>query len=327
MKTLKTLFLCCLPLFMAGCGKSAAADDKGGQPVRFILDYLPNAIHAAFYAALDQGFYSENGLAVSIMAPTSTTDTLRLMASGKAEFGLAPLIDVVKARADGEPVVIIAGVVRTPLASVITTKGSGITRPKDFEGRLIGTSGIPGDEIIIRSMMINDGADPNKARFINIGYNLIPNLAAGRIDGVIGFWSQEAIQFASYGEPVVIRMEDYGFPVFPEIVLFCREEMVREHPETVRKFLEANARGMDWSLSHEDAALAGLASHVEGVDAAELTPFFDALRPVYVGDAPVYGFMNIEGIGTYAKWAGQMGLLNLGTPVSDFVTNEYLPSR
>lgn len=328
--TFSSLLLLTLAALLGACSGGASGEQEAtsGTPVRLILDYLPNAIHTPFYSASDQHFYADKGLDVSILAPTSTSDTLRLMASGQAEFGLAPLIDVLKARADGEPVVILAGVVQTPLACVITTEGSGITRPKDFEGRMIGTSGIPGDEIIIRSMMINDHADPEKAKFMNIGYNLVPNLAAGRIDAIIGFWTQEAILFAAAGgKPVLVRMEDYGFPKFPEIALFCREDLVKEKPEMVRSFLAATAQGMDWSYAHEDAAMAGLASHVEGMNGAELKPFFDALKPVFKGEAPVWGWMDVDGIATYGQWATGMGLLDLSTPVPDFVSNDYLPQN
>lgn len=320
--------LAALPLFVAGCGGKKDQTAENGEPVRLILDYLPNTLHVAFYSALDQGFYKDGDLDVSIMAPTSTTDTLRLMAVGKADFGLAPLIDIVKARADGEPVVILAGIVQTPLASIITTEDSGVTRPKDLEGRMFGTTGIPGDEIIVRSMMINDNGNPDTVKFINIGYNLVQNLAAGRIDAIIGFWSQEAILFRqSGGKPVVIRMKDYGFQDFPEIALFCREDYLKEHPDTVKAFLSATDKGMDWSLANEETALNGLAGHIEGTKAKDLTEFFDALRPVFKGDADAYGWMNIKGIETYSEWAVRMGLISDPGPVDAFITNEYLPTK
>jgi putative hydroxymethylpyrimidine transport system substrate-binding protein len=330
MKYLKIILVCCLPLVIAGCGgHPKTVEPKSETPVRLILDYLPNTLHIAYYSALDQGYYKDNGLKVEIMAPTSTTDTLRLMSAGQAEFGMAPLIDVVNARCNGEPVVILSGLVQTPLAAVITTEKTGIKRPKDFEGRLIGTTGIAGDEIIISSMMINDGADPARARFMNIGYNQVQSLAAGQIDAVIGFWSQEAIMFAqqSKDKPVVIRLENFGFPKFPEIVLFCREDLLKKNPDLVRKFLAASSKGMAWAYANEDAALNGLSTHVEGMKPAELRTYFDALKPVFTGDNPAYGYMDVPGIQTYSEWATKIKLLNLSEPVSKFVTNEYLPTK
>jgi putative hydroxymethylpyrimidine transport system substrate-binding protein len=328
MKKLTFILLSCLSILFAGCGGHSRPE--GETHVKLILDYLPNTLHVAYYSALDQGYYKKAGIDLEVVAPTSTTDTLRLMASGQADFGMAPLIDVVNARASGEPVVILSGLVQTPLASVITTEKTGIKRPKDFEGRLIGTTGIAGDEIIISSMMINDNADPKKAKFMNIGYNQVQSLAAGQIDAVIGFWSQEAIMFAqqSKDKPVVIRLEDFGFPKFPEIVLFCREDLLKKNPELVRAFLAATSEGMKYSYANETATMKGLAGHIEGMSAEELTPYFDALKPVFIGkDQTVYGIMDIAGIQTYSEWANKMGLLNIKEPIAKFVTNEYLPAK
>jgi ABC-type nitrate/sulfonate/bicarbonate transport system substrate-binding protein len=146
---------------------------------------------------------------------------------------------------------------------------------------------------------------------------------------VIGFWSQEAILFAqqSKDKPVVIRLEDFGFPKFPEIVLFCREDLLKKNPEMVRKFLAATNEGMKYSFANKNAAMKGLAAHIEGMKAEELTPYFDALAPVFIGEHTVYGVMDIKGIQTYSDWATRMGLLNLKTPVASFVTNDYLPAQ
>jgi putative hydroxymethylpyrimidine transport system substrate-binding protein len=255
---------------------------------------------------------------------------LRLMSAGQADFGMVSLTDAVNARASGEPIVILSGLVQTPLASVITTNKTGIKRPKDFEGRLIGTTGVAGDEIIISSMMLSDGADPKKAKFMNIGYNQVQSLAAGQIDAVIGFWSQEAIMFGqqSKDKAVVIRLEDFGFPKFPEIVLFCREDYLKKNPEIVRAFLAASSEGMKYSIANEQAAMIALARHIEGMKPEELTPYFDALKPVFYGkDQTVYGIMNVEGIQIYSDWANKQGLLNLKDPATKFVTNEYLPAK
>jgi NitT/TauT family transport system substrate-binding protein len=158
----------------------------------------------------------------------------------------------------------------------------------------------------------------------------VQSLAAGQIDAVIGFWSQEAILYAQQGKvkPVVIRLEDFGFPKFPEIVLFAREDFVKKNPDLVRKFLAATDEGMKYSYANEAAAMKGLATHVEGMKPEELAVYFDALSPVFIGkDNKTYGIMDVAGIQTYSDWATKMGLLNLKEPVAKFVSNDYLPAN
>ena len=72
-----------------------------------------------------------------IDAPTSSSDTLRLMAAGQAEFGLVSLLDFMSVRAKGEPLKIVMAVEQRPLAALIALKKSGIDRPRDL-GRTAG---------------------------------------------------------------------------------------------------------------------------------------------------------------------------------------------
>ena len=117
-------------LMLAGCGGEPAGSSS--RQLRVILDYLPNAIHVGFYQAEAAGYFRQQGLRVRIDAPTSSSDTLRLMAAGQAEFGIVSLLDFMSVRAAGEPLKIIMAVEQRPLAALIALKKSGIKRPSDL---------------------------------------------------------------------------------------------------------------------------------------------------------------------------------------------------
>src|SRR5579863_3440683 len=98
-------------LLLAGCrGKAREAPPGSSRQVRVILDYLPNAVHAGLYQAEAAGYFRDEGLQVRIDAPTSSSDTLRLMAAGQAEFGLVSLLDFLSVRAKGEPLKIVMAI-------------------------------------------------------------------------------------------------------------------------------------------------------------------------------------------------------------------------
>src|SRR5579883_143426 len=81
----------------AGCGSARPRP----RQVTLILDFTPNAVHAGIYRALAAGYYRAAGIALEIVQPTSTQETLKLIDAGRAQFGLADGSDVASLIARG----------------------------------------------------------------------------------------------------------------------------------------------------------------------------------------------------------------------------------
>lgn len=313
-------------LILAGCrGKAREASSPATQQVRVILDYLPNAVHAGLYQAEAAGYFRDEGLSVRIDAPTSSSDTLRLMAAGQAEFGLVSLLDFMSVRAKGEPLKIIMALDQRPLAALIALKKSGIARPRDLTGRLVGTTGVVSDDAGVKWMVKHDGGDPASVRLINIGFNTAQQIVAGNVDAAFGFWSQEGVQVAARDPAMVMRLNDYGVPPYPELIVFAREDFLAKQPETARKFLSAVARGYEDAISKPEVACAAMASRVEGETTAGLLPYFEAVSPVLRADAPAFGQVNLAVIKDYLAWIREIGVLDVHEDPAKFATNEFLP--
>src|ERR1700733_11578646 len=247
-------------LILVGCrGKNREASSGSSRQVRVILDYLPNAVHAGLYQAEAAGYFHDEGLNVRIDAPTSSSDTLRLRASGQAEFGLVSLLDFMSVRAQGEPLKIIMAVEQRPLAALIALKKSGIERPSDLKGRLVGTTGVLSDDAGVKWMVQHDGGDPASVRLINIGFNTAQEVIAGNVDAAFGFWSQEGVQVAAHHPATMMRLYNYGVPPYPELIVFARQDFLAREPGTARKFLQAVASGYADAISKPDVACAAMA--------------------------------------------------------------------
>lgn len=314
-------------LTLAGCGgKSPVSSPGAAQQVRVILDYLPNAVHVGLYQAEAAGYYQEEGLNVTIDAPTSSSDTLRLLAAGQADFGLVSLMDFLSVRAKGEPLKIIMAIDQRPLGALIALKRSRIERPKDLVGHLVGTTGTLSDDAGVKWMVQHDGGDPASVRLINIGFNTAQQIVAGNVDAAFGFWTQEGVQVAARGPATIMRLNDFGAPAYPELVVFAREDYLASRPEITRKFLRAVSRGYDDAIAKPDVAAAAMAARVEGETTASLKPFLDAVTPVLRADAPAFGRVNISVLRDYLAWIRQVGVLDVREEPSNFATNEFLPA-
>ena len=94
---------------------------------------------------------------MTLYTPVDPSTVLQTVGSGTDDFGISYQPDVLLARAQGVPVVSVAGLVPHPLNSVIALKSSGITRPRDLVGKKVGYPAIPTNEPLLGTMLKTDG--------------------------------------------------------------------------------------------------------------------------------------------------------------------------
>src|SRR4051812_8235746 len=156
-------------LLLAACGGSGNALPKtadGLTKVSVVLDWYPWSNHTGLYWAQAQGYFKSEGLDVTIHPPSDATDILKVVAAGTDTFGISYQTDVLQARAAGVPVKSIAAMVQHPLNTVMTLQSSGLTRPKQLEGKKVGTTGLPSDEPLLRTVLAADGASIDKIELV-----------------------------------------------------------------------------------------------------------------------------------------------------------------
>jgi ABC-type nitrate/sulfonate/bicarbonate transport system substrate-binding protein len=122
-----------------------------------------------------------------------------------------------------------------------------------------------------------------------------------------------------------MRLNDYGAPPYPELIVFAREDFLAKHPELARKFLRAVARGYDDAIAKPEVACAAMAARVEGETTDGLKPYLEAVTPVFRADAPAFGRINISVLRDYLAWIKEIGVLEVREDPANFATNEFLP--
>ncbi len=264
---------------LAGCGGSGA---EPGAPrgATLVLDFTPNAVHSGIYAAQREGYYHDEGVDLAIRQPGESTDAPKLLAAGRADLAVLDIHDLGIARERGIEIVGTMPLVQRPLAAVIARADRGIAAPRDLEGSTVGVTGLPSDEAVVDSEMSADGGDPAQAKRITIGFNAISALAAGKVDAATGFWNAEAVALRRRGVPIrVFKVDRYGAPAYPELVLAASTKTVEDDPELVRAVLAATTRGYEFAVAHPDRALDDLLAEVPSLDRPEQRAQLDALLP------------------------------------------------
>jgi putative hydroxymethylpyrimidine transport system substrate-binding protein len=277
-----------LAALLVGCGGSSSGA-SGDATVVVALDFTPNAAHAPIYEAVRGGFDRRHGVRIQIRSPGSAPDSLKLLAAGKSDLGVLDIQDLALARERGADLVGVAALVQRPLGAIIAQPD--VDRPRDLAGRRVGVSGLPSDPAFLRAIVEGDGGDFDSLDLLTIGFDAVPNLIQKKVAAVPAFWNAEGVTLRRRGVPVhVFRVEDYGAPRYPEVVLVTSRETLERRRAAVLSTLRAIADGTRATLADpgpviERIARAGASD--PGLVRAQLAAIRPALTPPLVLDRAV----------------------------------------
>ncbi len=167
---------------------------------------------------------------LTIRQPTASSDSLKLLAAGRADIAVADIHDLGLARERGEDLVGVGALVQRPLASVIA--GPGVTRPRQLEGKRVGVTGVPSDDAVLRAVVAGRRRRPAEGpKTITIGFSAVPSLLTGKVAAATAFWNVEGVTLRRRGLAThEFRVDSYGAPRYPELVLVARRDTVHERP-------------------------------------------------------------------------------------------------
>ena len=338
--------LICLLLIVSGCGNTGAnpsSSDSDPQvqgtdstatgsssgdhdSLSIMLDWYPNAVHSFIYAAQEKGYFADQGLDVDIQMPADTNDALKLVAAGKVDLALSYQPQILLARGEGIPVRSIAAVVRHPLVHLLTETDGKVNSPKDLEGLTVGYSSVPLYEAMVRTMISQDGGDPDRMNLVDVGFDLIPSLASGQADAIMGgFINHEQLILEKEGHPVKsINPVDYGVPDYYELVLTASDEGIEAKKDQLTRFVKAIQEGQNYVTEHPDEALNILLTHeneTSPLDREIETKSLDILLPLMTEEGIPFGWQEPSSWDNVRKWLVQRELIPDSVQAEDAFIN------
>lgn len=272
------LVTCLLLPLGPGCGDASDEQPPGQvREVTLVLDFVPNAVHTGLYAASLMGEDRTRGVDLDIRAPSASTDSLRLLTSGRADLAIVDIHDLGLARERGANVVGVGAIVQRPLAAVLAEPG--IDRPRELEGRRVGVTGLPSDQAVLRAIVEGDGGDVGDVRPVTIGFSAVRDLVAGNVDAATAFWNAEGVVLRERRfDPAEFRVDDFGAPTYPELVLAAREGTVRRDGALIEAVLGALVAGTESALEDPEVALTEI-TRLSAADQELVRAQFEAVAP------------------------------------------------
>lgn len=314
---------------LIGSAASAQTD------VPFALDWKFEGPSAAYFAAIDNGHFADEGLNVTIEAGNGSVNTIPKIATGAFPVGFGDINSVIKFldQNPGAPVTAVMMIYDKAPFAIVGRKSLGVSAPKDLEGKVLGAPPPDGAWAQFPVFAAETGLDTGAVTVEPVGFpTREPMLAEGNVAAITGFSFSSVVNLKRLGIPADdisnILMADHGLQLYSNAIL-VNTDWAAENGETVEAFLRAVAKG--WGDVIADPA-AGIESLIKRNPAAD--PALEQERLQMAIDQNVAtDWVKSNGMGTIDDARMAAALEQLGqtyefqtTPdASIYFTDAYLP--
>ena len=239
-----------------------AAQDEELTKVTMVLPWVIQGESAGHFVAVEQGYYEDAGLDVTIIPGGPDVDSRRLLASGGAQFAVSSTPGIILARNAGIPLVGLWTQNQESGSGLVCKTETGIDSWDDLDGKKVGLwvglgepelyyaveeAGIPKDNVSWlpqKFSMLEFFEDKFDCASVTVWNELHVVTDEGYVMG-------EDFQFLKASDLGIFLSGDSGFTT---------QQMIDENPEIVQAFTDASLRGWKHALDFpEDAVEATLA--------------------------------------------------------------------
>lgn len=260
-------------LALAACGgggdggSSAGAASGGSGEVRQVtVGMLPILPTAALYAGIEQGFFADHGIEVTVETGQGGAALLPAVMAGQIQFATSNPVSLLQARDKGLDVRVIAHWTSalssgdTDINGVVAKSGAGMTSAKDLAGKTVAVNTLNGmGGLTIREAVRKDGGDPDAVKFVEMPFPDMPAaLTGGNVDAV---WVPEPFlsSLQASGNTVVSYSSKESVPGHPTQLFFTSGKLIEDDPQLVKDFTAAVEETLEYADQNPDAVKAQVA--------------------------------------------------------------------
>lgn len=240
---------------LCGCG------EKKGETVTVRLNEVTHSVfYAPQYAALELGFFEEEGLTVELTNGGGADKVMTAVVSGQSDIGLAGPESCVYIYQQGKedcPVVI--GQLTKRDGSFLMGREDGDFSWDDLRGKdIIGgrKGGMP--EMTLEYVMKQHGIVPGVDANVDtsVQFNMMAGAFTGGQGDYVALFEPTATQVEMAGQGYILLSIGEESGEVPYTAYFATEQYLQENPDTAAAFCRAVKRGLDWVQSHTDQEVA-----------------------------------------------------------------------
>ena len=236
-------------------GGALAADE-----VTLQLKWVTQAQFAGYYVALENGYYADEDLDVTIMPGGPDIAPVQVLMGGGADVMVDWMPSALAAREQGAPVVNIAQPFKSSGMMLTCLKESGVESPEDFPGKTLGVWFF-GNEYPFLSWMSTLGISTEGGDGVTVlkqGFNVDPLLqkqAACISTMTYNEYWQVIVAGVSPDELVTFKYEDQGVATLEDGIYVLEDKLAdAAFADKMTRFVRASMKGWKWAEENPDDA-------------------------------------------------------------------------
>lgn len=293
--------------------------------IKLPVGYVPDIQFAPLYVAIDKGYYSEEGLDVSIDYSMENDNTV-LVGTGDLSFAIVSGEQVLLARAQKLPVVYVMSWYQQYPVGIVAKTSSGIKTVADLRGKKIGLPGLYGTSYIgAMALLYSAGINQKDVTLDSIGYNQVAALIADKEDAVVIYTANEPLQLTKQGVSYTLFKTSDAVDLVAN-GLITNEKTLQENPELVRKMIGATLKGIEYASAHPDEAYQISEKYVTNLSTGDQqTQMQVLLNSIDQWKTNTPGFTDPKAWENMQSVLLKMGLISSPLDLPAAYSNDYLP--
>ena len=299
----------------------------------FALDWVVFGRHTPYYVALEQGFFLDQCIDITMERGFGSVDTVRRVYSDQADFGFADMSAVVLSDAnEGFDTKIVYMVYANGAPSVHFLQDKGIAVPTDLVGKKIAGGAQSSITAMLPGFLKVNRMDISEVDLVTVDVTTLNQLLLSRqVDAILEFPFNN-VSLTKLGAeqglvPDYFLYAENNFPLYANGIV-ARQKLIDENPDLVARFVKAIEEGLKWSFENPEEAVKIMRKYHPEIEEDVALGELEIVKRLAVDSAIEqngYGYMDPEKVtSTVDLIAEYIGLKGTVTP-GQVYTNEFIP--
>ncbi len=244
----------------AGLALSTGSSSQKAVKIRFMADYPRPAWVAQipWVVALKKGWYEQAGLDVQYVFPSTPSDPARFIGIGKEDITVSYTPDLMTAYSKGLKVKALASVFDRNVEGIMVWSDSGITTPKQLEGKTVAIYDFPMAQLNWKTFASYYHIDLSKVKKVSEGNYGVPLIVADKVDAIDAAAPSELVdaQLQKHKNARFwVYLKQNGIPNFYWFLIAANTDWLKKNPDAAKKFVAVTMKGVKWSFAHPKEAV------------------------------------------------------------------------